>query len=740
MPVSRRSPRQYVKWITPVAMVIGIILFAIIQWSPIAAPRERVDGLLYDLKIRFLPPWPDTVTNVQIVDIDELSLSQVGRMPWSRERFAQLVDALTAQGAVLIVMDILFAEPQPNGITHLLGAPQLQTLSEAEKQSLIDDYDFDSVFAQSLGGSEVVLPVLLHRDADPGYQRGLKTGILQPDGLLQNTPDLPVNMVNFSGYAGVWPLFNDVALGQGFMNAFEDPDGFVRRGALVASVDGVLVPSLALDAFRVYSLADTVQPLWEVSDSNAYLTKLLIGNQTISTDEQGRILIPYRGKARTYQYTSAVHLLTNTVQDNRFDQAVVFVGTSATGLADLRSTPVELGFPGVEIQATLFDALANPSVIPVFPDWWREAILLQLLILGILTSLLLRGKTPIMTSLLALLIILTAIGGNILVWIVWQISLPLFSPILLSVMMAFWYISRGFFHENRQRRQVKAIFDTYVPPAHIDQILAQPDAWNLEGEKKELTVLFSDIRGFTSISETMTASELKQWLNEFFSPITRAILEHEGTIDKYVGDMVMAFWGAPLTHSMHASQAVKAGFAMLEALKPLNDKFRAAGRPTVEIGIGINTGEMNVGDMGSDFRRSYTVIGDAVNLGSRLEGLTKFYGVSMLVSEFTQAQCPEQAFLTVDRVRVKGKAAPVTLYSPVSSLASVEYLGFVKAYNQIMEWYFAREFLVAYQHLTRLENNTFNPVLVTMLGERLQNFIQSPPPENWDGAYTHTHK
>lgn len=721
-------------------LILVVILIQLFDWSVIQLPRERIDGLIYDLKVKRLPPWPESVTNIQIVDIDEYSLAAVGRMPWSREHFANLTSKLSQLGAIVISFDVLFAEPQHNPAEAVLSQPEVSAkFDSAMLNSIQAQFNYDQHFADAITTTDVILPTLFHRELDTSTGLALQIGALDSQGVLQTQPDLPLTIPTYPGFAGVLPKFAPVARGQGFMNSFEDADGFIRQVALLAQVNGKVYPSLALETFRVYSLVDHLIPQWEALQGKAYLTGLSVGDQFIATDNESKIYIPYRGTKRTFPYTSAANVLLDEINDNRFDQAVVFIGSSATGLADLRSTPVELGFPGVEIQATIFDALITPSEIPYQPEWWREAMLLQLLAIGLLCFLFFPNRTPGVTTGLAVLFLSGVIGLNLLLWFGMSIYLPLFSPLLLTVLLSSYFISRGFFFENKKRRQVKAVFDQYVPPAHIDRILQDPESVNLSGEKKELSVMFSDIRSFTSISESMQAEELKLWLNQFFSPITRVILEHDGTIDKYVGDMVMAFWGAPLDEPKHASKSIAAAFSMLEQLTILNHTFAQRQQPLAQIGIGINTGEMNVGDMGSDFRRSYTVIGDAVNLGSRLEGLTKFYGVDILVSEYTQQQASDYHFCLVDRVKVKGKVKPVTIYAPLAKQVTEKMLEQNLQFNLAIESYFAQEFYAALTILKQLDDFS-NPHLLTMYFQRIEHFVANPPPSDWDGSFTHTSK
>ena len=730
--------KHTLRYSMPMLLLVMVVLFQLLDMAVFKLPRERLDGLIYDLKVKRLPPWPASVTNIQIVDIDEFSLANIGRMPWSRDIFAQLTHKLTELGAIVISYDILFSEPQINPAESVLANLD-QQIEQEKREKLIKHFDYDQHFVNAVGNTEVVLAVLLHQEQDNTTEQSLRSGAINNSGLSQNQTQTIAAIPEYSAYAGLLPALAKVAAGQGFMNSFEDADGFVRRVALIAEIEGQVYPSLALETFRVYSLIDKVVPVWQNLQNKAYLQGLSIGNTWIATDNQAKIFVPYRGEPRSYPYTSAAAILNNEISDQRFSQAVVFVGTSATGLADLRATPVALGFPGVEIQATVFDALIAPQFIPYQPEWWAEAVLLQLLIIGLL-CLLLADRSPLVTSLFALLLVATVLSINLVLWYQFYIYLPLFSALFLTVVLAVFYISSGFFQENKKRRQVKAVFDQYVPPAHIDRILLDPDSVTLAGEKKELSVLFSDIRGFTAISETMTAGELKQWLNQFFSPITHCILQADGTIDKYVGDMVMAFWGAPLDEPQHANKAVAAAFSMLQQLAELNKAYVAQNLPTAHIGIGINTGEMNVGDMGSDFRRSYTVIGDAVNLGSRLEGLTKFYGVDILVSEFTRAQAQDFNYLLIDKVKVKGKVAPVTIYAPLPvNLSKTQQQACIQ-FNHILRCYFLQQFSQALAELSQLSTDFNNQHLVNLYTQRIQHFLQQAPPADWDGSFIHTTK
>ena len=709
------------------------------QFAPFEGTRstiQRLDGLIFDIKVNYLPPWPNSVVNIQVVDIDEKSLAEIGRMPWSREHFANLTSRLTEQGALLVVYDVLFSEPEENQaqrvFTDLTRDPQNNIVANTRVLEQLQKFDFDTMFSRAMGDQEVILANLFHNEP-------LTVGFLSRQSVMQNATAEESQVLQFKGYAGPINLFSGAASGIGFMNAVAEADGFVRRAPLLAVVDGVFYPSLSLEAFRVYSLVDRVEPVWQKIGEDWFLEGVLLGNEMVSTDNQGRIIIPFRGAEKSYPYTSASDVLNGLTSAEQFDQAIVFVGTSSVGLADLRTTPTSRQFPGVEIHATVFDALSSPEIIPHRPDWWQGALLLQMVVLTIICYLFLSQTEPTRTLALALVLLVVTIGINIWLWLYHYLEFPSVTSVLLVLSLSAFYVANGFLEESNRRKQVRRIFAQYVPPAHIDKLLAS-GINSMEGDKKCMSVLFCDIRDFTSISEGMTAQDLKAWLNEYLSPMTKVIFDNDGTIDKYVGDMIMAFWGAPLDDPDHAHKSIVTAFSMLAELNHLNKQFSQSGKANIQMGIGINTGDMNVGDMGSDFRRNYTVLGDAVNLGSRIEGLTKYYGFDVLVSEFTREKAPDFEYVMVDKVRVKGKLEPVTLYAPLSMYMELEEKQHWLTFNDAIERFFKSDFTMAEHIINGLPDTLKNSRLAAIFYERIEHYQLEPPGEDWDGCFVHQSK
>jgi len=728
------------QWILLCSLLFSLVL-VLAQLGAVYSEQsalKRLDGLLYDSRLKLTLPFrAATDLPVVIVDIDEKSLQQVGRWPWSRQLVAQMLEQLTAAGASVVAFDVIFSEPERNPVQQVLQLSNQQLLSAEmtkELQQLVPALDADQHFAESLENKDVVLGFLFQ-------QEQLAVGQLPETYVLMDSQASQSSVSHFEGYVANTPVLQQQSAGTGFINSSPDPDGFIRQAALLIRYQDKVYPSLALEAARLYALASELPvetaPLEQINT----IVGVTVGNTRINTDLYGRVLIPYRGPARSFPYISAVDVLHGAVDKTLLKDAVVFVGTSAVGHADLRSTPVGVQYPGVEVHANVFEGLIYPELIHSHPDWAEALVFLFLVVLGMVMSLLFPALGPVSLALTGGGLLLLTLAGNLYCWQVLKLDLPLTSSLLLIFGLTLLNLIYGFFGASRQKARIKSIFDQYVPPAHIDEMLNHPESVSLDGKRKEMSVLFSDIRGFTTLSEKLTATELKTLLNRYFSPITKTIFEHQGTIDKYVGDMVMAFWNAPLDVKAHAELAVKAGFSMLKITDELSKSFVADGLPAIDIGVGVNTGEMNVGDMGSQYRRAYTVLGDAVNLGSRLESLTKYYGVRFLVSQGTVQQCQSLTFRSVDKVKVKGKTEAVIIYEPVDPdlLTDPELATLLLRHEQALVLYFQQNWSDAEALWVELQQQS-NHKLYSLYLERIHYYRQQPPGTDWDGVYTHTEK
>lgn len=737
-----------------IVLVVVVLLLQFSQLHTVQQTLNRAEGIIYDLRLKHtITEREKGLADILIVDLDEKTMSEIG-WPWPRKQLANLITTLAEAGVAVIAFDVIFSEAERNPAKAVLNelsqihnassssdptssanAANSATLHQAtlnEIHALVPTMDADQHFINSFESTDVLLGYILQQEA-------MQRGQLPAQVVRTHVPvddNLPI--VNFSGYVTSLPTFHDHSAGEGFINSSPDPDGFLRKSALLYRYHDHLFPSLALEAARLYTLADSISLNVQSAGQFNHVEGVTIGTELVPTDAEGRVLIPYKGGRGSYPYLSAIDVLRQRIDLSILEGAVVFVGTSAIGLADLRATPVGVQYPGVEVHANVLDGILNPHLLKFRPDWWEAATALYLSAVGILLAFLLPRLGPTYMAITGAITFTGTVIGNVLLWTHANMALPMVSSILLILFIVAYNIATGFFSESRQKQQIKSIFNQYVPPAHIDKMLQAPDNVSMDGERKELTVLFSDIRSFTTLSENLSANHLKQLLNRYFDPITECIFTHQGTIDKYVGDMVMAFWGAPLDDKKHAEHAVEAALAMLQITKDLRHTFKQEGLPEIYVGIGINTGEMNVGDMGSTFRRAYTVLGDAVNLGSRLEGLTKYYGVECLVSEHTASQCPNTPFRRIDKVKVKGKHQAVSILEPLHS-SHTQKLSQIAQYHQAYDDYLKQNWDAA-ETAFKILHQASQEKLYQLYLLRIQELRHTSLAEDWDGSFTHTSK
>ncbi|PHS66160.1 MAG: adenylate/guanylate cyclase domain-containing protein [Thalassobium sp.] len=725
-------------------VLLGVLLtiyFILLSLQPGQSPGhwlKRLDFLLYDLRFNAALDWHPPERGGQpiiIIDIDEKSLAQEGQWPWSRHKLADLVTTLAQYGAVVVAFDVVFSEPERNPVDDIRKRLALDGERWLAPDGWRRQVDADTHFAQELPATDVVLGFFFLDEANVSVgQLPAPVYELPPESARRSV------VITKPGYAANLPLLQDAAAGAGFVTTFADADGAIRLAPLIIRYGNELYPSLALATVMAY-LFDRQLQLETVALGEVDVLRYAgVGGQLARTDAAGRVIVPYKGPKRTFPYLSATDVLNGNISPDALEGAIVLVGTSALGLSDLRATPVGTQYPGVEVHANIIDALLNDE-FPYRPEWEAGALLAQLLLFGLLLSFWLPRLGPFAAISVSGIAVLLGISGNFYLWAYQHLDLPLAAVLLLVGGLTIINLGYGFISENVSRRLLKGMFDQYVPPAHIERMMNDPAAYQFAGESKELTVLFSDIRSFTNISESLSAADLKALLNSYFTPVTKVIFDHEGTIDKYVGDMVMAFWGAPLDDERHAFHAVQAALSMQQVTASLCEEFAARGWPAIKIGIGINSGQMNVGDMGSSYRRAYTVLGDAVNLGSRLESITKFYDAEILVGEHTQALAPEFVYRYIDRIQVKGKNEPVRVYEPLGRIGDVEeaVLKELQMQQRAVEHYFARRWDDAVLMFTRLEQQQPRRLYQVYI-ERIADLRQQALPEDWDGVFRHTAK
>lgn len=728
-------------------LLAGLIVTTIFCFSTLGYYRlpglDRIESYIYDIKVR-LSAHGVSQPSVVILDVDEKSLAAYGRWPWDRGLLAQLNDKLFDEYQISALgYDVVWAErdsANPTAISKKLDLSALK--SSSGYRTLLEEIqrkDSDRMFAESLKGRKIVLGYYFNNEDNAQKTNVLPTPVLDIQALPENTNQI----VHWKTFTGNLPELTANALSGGYFNPLVDPDGLIRRVPLLAYYDGHYYQSLTLGLVRAALGQMPIEPVVEQAEDTGYLELELLqmGPIEIPVSNDATILVPYRGKAHTFPYISVKDLLDGKVQPKDLQGKIVIMGSSAPGLRDQRSTPLQNVFPGVEIHANVVDGILSGDVVQQ-PAWGYGLEFIQLLLAGVLLSLLLPALGALSSVLLTAVLCGIGWGFNYYLWTALKLDVPIAADFSALVMIFLTDIVSGYFTEGRKQKNMASLFGQYVPPELVKKMADDPLKYSMAGRNAELTVLFSDIRGFTAISESLTATELASYINEYLTNMSQIISEDEGTLDKYIGDAIMAFWGAPVDNAKHASFAIKSALRMSQETDRLAESFKSRGLPAFNIGIGLNAGNMVVGDMGSSYRKNYTVMGDPVNLASRLEGLTKYYGLRILVGESVKALTPEYLYREIDRVKVKGKDTVVTIYTPVGLLAEVS----AQIQQEIHDWsavlaeYYAGNWTSFEKKLRAQEKTYGHQKLYEVYSERVAEFKQNPPPKNWGGVYAFNEK
>lgn len=690
----------------------------------------KLEGLAYDTRLKLtLPNTGDP--QVVIIDIDETSLQREGRWPWSRDKMARLTNQLFERYRVRAVgFDILFAERDlSSGITVLDELAHHGLKSDArfaaELEQLRPQLDFDARFADAMRGRLVVLPIAFPREVET---QGQLPAPLFSEADIAATPIL---IEPEHGFVTCLPELAEAAAAAGHIDPVFDADNQVRRVPMVKRYGAGFYPALSLAVVQTVVEAKKVTPHF---DSEGSLDSLDVGGLLVPVDEYGTALIPFRGGSKTFHFYPATSVLDGSVGRNAFVGAIALVGTSAKGLKDLRPTPLDPDFAGVEIHASLIAGMLNGDIkaIPAAAD---KIEALVMVVSGLLVLFAVPFRRPLLNVLGVATVSSAVIALNLALWIHWGDMVPVATTLLMLATLFAWNMLDGFVREGAAIRRLSSMFGEYVPPERVAQMRESGQRFSMEGESRELTVLFCDVRNFTALSEKLPPRELSAMLNAYLTTMTKLIHDHRhGTIDKYVGDSIMAFWGAPDANPKHARGAVESALAMQRRMPTLALEFERRGWPTFEIGIGINTGTMNIGDMGSKFRKAYTVLGDAVNLASRLEWLTKEYGVGIIAGENTAHAVSGFTWREIDRVRVAGKAIPVTIYEPVGPAPDEAIAAELGRHHRALALYRARSFEEAEAEFAALAAAHPTTSLYAYFRARCAVFRLSAPPLDWDGA------
>ena len=741
IPLIRRLARtarrrlQRFGWGRAFALAVLAGFLALRAWD--AAPLQLARLKSFDL-YQLAKPRVATARPVVIVDIDEASLKSLGQWPWPRSLVAKLVDQITAAGAAVIGFDVVF--PEPDRTSPGLLADTLPGLSASAREDLKRQPSHDQVLAQSLARSRVVLGQSAHnpyQGAQPPQdipKAPFATLGVDPRPYLVRFPQLLANI----------PELEKSSAGRGMFTIEPDPDGVVRRVAMVLIANDTVVPSLTLDMLRV------------AANENAFLIRsapggvesVVVAGAQIPTDASAQVWI-YFAPHDAARFVSAKDVISGSAA-GQLAGKLVLIGTSASGLLDLKATPIQPSLAGVEVHAQVLENMLTQSTLsrPAYA-LGVELFVVTLIGLAIVVLVPILGATTVFLTGVAIAILL--IGGAWYLFAtrgyLFDVAYPLISFLAVLTVMVF----TNYFREEVKRRQIRSAFGQYLSPDLVEQLAQDPDRLVLGGETRELTIMFSDVRAFTSIAESYKSDPqgLTRLMNRFLTPLSNAIIEKRGTIDKYMGDAIMAFWNAPLDDNDHARHACEAALSMVERLDAVNAERKQEAKERndafipLKIGIGINTGEGVVGNMGSELRFDYSVLGDSVNLASRLEGQSKNYGVTIIVGSRTATLVRDDfALLEIDVIRVKGKTEPEVIYALLGTKTLAAQPGFTELRDrvcQLLAAYRTQNWSEAATAL-RLCGQKMNGLdMATFCGlyeARIEEFKVKPPPPDWDGVAT----
>ena len=707
---------------------------------------QQMELWAYDARLRlFMPHTMDP--RVVILDIDEKSLNAEGRWPWSRNKLAVMVRQLFDKYGVKVVgFDVAFSEADPSsGLasleelakTDLKDDSQYQNTLAARRASL----DYDQIFADEIRKHPVVLGFFLGGKTD-------KSGVLPtPIFNAKAFGTWEILVPAASGYSGNIQKLQDAAPNAGHLYPQLDFDGVTRRVPMFMKYGDGYYEALSFAMMRVY-LGNAPVKLNVVPPkvgNIALVPWVQVGDTRIPLDEKMNAIVPYRGpgtsRGGSYEYISATDVIRGTYPAEQLKGKIVIVGTSAQGLLDLRSTPVQEDYPGVEVHANLISGFLD-QLIMSRPAEVLAVHVITILLLGLPFAILLPRLSALTSTSAMAAVVVMLIAVNLYAWKSYHYVLDIAAPLMMLALLYLLNMAWGFFMETRSRRLISGLFGTYVPKELVAQMSKNPEEYSMRGEARDMTVLFSDVRDFTSISEGLPPEGLRDMMNAYLSEMTEVIQHTRGTIDKYIGDAIMAFWGAPLTDAEHAIHGVEAALTMQKKIRGLDTQFAKNGWPPLNIGVGLNCGTMNVGDMGSKFRRAYTVMGDAVNIASRLEGLTKEYGVGILVSENIVNVAPGFVYREVDLVAVKGRAAGIPIYEPIGKVGEIgeTTLSELDKYHKALEWYRKQRWNEAEEGMKTLRFANPETKLYKVYLKRIAEYRAEPPAADWKGLWVWTTK
>jgi adenylate cyclase len=714
------------------ALLIGLAALRIVDLPAIEELRVRT----FDT-FQLIDPRVKTARPVAIVDIDEASLAKLGQWPWPRTRIADMVANLTRLGAVVIAFDVIFSEP--DRLNPDAAADTFRNLDEATRDKLRALPSNDEVFADTMRRSRVVLG-----ESGLPYVISELDKTLPVTGLAMLGEDPQRFMFNFPGLLRNTPVLEKAAAGRGLLTINPERDGIIRRVPMIMQAQGATMPSLSFEILRVATGTDTIF----IKSDRAGVKSIAVKGFEIPTDRNGQLWIHFAHYDPSL-YVSAVDVLEGRVPPEKIARKLVLIGTSAVGLNDIKTTPISPAMPGVEIHAQVLEAALTKKLLSQ-PPYGPLLEFSAALLLGILVIAFAPAFGPITLVAVGALFATALVGTSWYFYTQHRELIDFTYPLLSTTSIYLTLIFSSFVREQAQRRQIRSAFGQYLSPALVEQLAQAPEKLVLGGEEREMTIMFSDVRGFTTISESFKHDPqgLTTLMNRFLTPLTNAILGRKGTIDKYMGDAIMAFWNAPLDDKEHQLNACEAALDMLERIDELNEvrqlEAKEGGHPyiPINVGVGLNTGTCVVGNMGSDLRFDYSVLGDSVNLASRLEGQSKEYGFPIIAGSKTALAVKDRfAILELDFIMVKGKKEPEVIYAIAGREDTAQSGRFQRLRNLTIEMlacYRSRDWdgaLAAIERGRRTDDANSLELLYNLYEARILGYLKDPPPEDWNGAF-----
>jgi len=741
--------------INPFSITLGLILLLCIAFLMGPSFLEFLE--LKTLDLRFISRGErEPGGTVVLAVIDEKSLDTEGKWPWPRAKLAKLIDHLSEDGAKVIGIDVGFWEPDENSnlsfiqeLESKIGGLQIQHKSLTrflEESRLLADNDLILANAIKRSKAKVVLGYFFHMSpGDLGYRMDEKTRTEKisqigksryPVQFFRRESDIQPFFEAHVPESNL-PILNEAADSSGYFTIMPDPDGVVRWIPLVIKCgDEIFAP---LSIMAVWHYLDMPPLIAKVAPYG--IEGIQLGDINIPTNETGQMMINYLGPPQTFTHYPITDILTNQYPSGEFQDKIVLVGATAVGMYDIRNTPFSTVYPGPEVHATVIDNILQGQFLDR-PEWTKIFDLLAIILVGIILGFAIPRLSAVKGIFFAVGIFVAYIFLTRYLFVSHGLWFNMVYPLAAIVILYISLTIHRYFTEEKERRKIKGAFTYYVSSSVVNEMLKHPEKLKLGGDRKELSILFSDIRGFTSIAEGMSPEELVHLLNEYLTAMTDIVFKYDGTLDKYMGDAIMAIYGAPLDLPDHASKACRSALEMMQELGTLNEKWLAEGKKPVNIGIGINTGPMMVGNMGSEQRFDFTVMGDAVNLGSRLESANKSYKTNVIISEYTYEKVKDEFLcMELDSVRVKGKREPVKIYNLLGfhDLPETQHQT-VTRFNRGIILYKAQQWDDAIHVFEDIRATEPNLYAVQVYIERCLDLKKNPPPPEWDGVYVMTTK